>query len=322
MCESIARISQCAVMGRAQPERNVEREKPGRAGPEEAFTIERSLPHGHVEAVLAMTRRLGLDRLIAPKRSPERDRVLAMVVGRLLHPGSKLATARRWHTTTLVQELDLGDDEDDEDDPDDPDASRARPPGAPARRSTRHGPGTRHGSGTRRAGSSHGTSLPPSPIGGWPGTSGGRSTTGAWSMNGTTRGSTPRRASMSMNGTTRGPTPRRASTASTCCAPASPYVLRTGEPVRASHRRAHTCCAPASPYVLRTGEPIRAAHRRAHTCCAPASPYVLRTGEPVRAAHRRARTCFAPASPPGGSPPKTRCAPARGWPTPNAGSAR
>ena len=45
-------------MGRAQPERNVEREKPGRAGPEEAFTIERSLPHGHVEAVLAMTRRL------------------------------------------------------------------------------------------------------------------------------------------------------------------------------------------------------------------------------------------------------------------------
>ena len=70
--------------------------------PEEAFTIERSLPHGHVEAVLAMTRRLGLDRLIAPKRSPERDRVLAMVVGRLLHPGSKLAATRRWHTTTCL----------------------------------------------------------------------------------------------------------------------------------------------------------------------------------------------------------------------------
>ena len=72
------------------------------------------LPHGHVEAVLAMTRRLGLDRLIAPKRSPKRDRVLAMVVGRLLHPASKLATTRRWQTTTLAQELDLGDaDEDD-----------------------------------------------------------------------------------------------------------------------------------------------------------------------------------------------------------------
>ena len=81
--------------------------------PEDAFTIERSLPHGHVNALLAMTRRLGLDRLIAPKRSPERDRVLAMVVQRLLHPASKLATPRRWHTTTLAQELDLGDADED-----------------------------------------------------------------------------------------------------------------------------------------------------------------------------------------------------------------
>ena len=79
--------------------------------PEEAFT--RSLPHGHVDALLAMIRRLGLDRLIAPKRSPERDRVLAMVVQRLLHPASKLATSRRWHTTTLAQELDLGDADED-----------------------------------------------------------------------------------------------------------------------------------------------------------------------------------------------------------------
>ena len=81
--------------------------------PEDAFTIERSHPHGHVDALLAMTRRLGLDRLIAPKRSPERDRVLAMVVQRLLHPASKLATPRRWHTTTLAQELDLGDADED-----------------------------------------------------------------------------------------------------------------------------------------------------------------------------------------------------------------
>ena len=46
--------------------------------PDDAFAIERSLPHGHVEAVLAMARRLELDRLIAPKRCPERDRVLAI----------------------------------------------------------------------------------------------------------------------------------------------------------------------------------------------------------------------------------------------------
>ena len=81
--------------------------------PEDAFAIERSLPHGHVDALLAMTRRLGLDRLIAPKRSPERDRVLAMVVQRLLHPASKLATPRRWHATTLAQALDLGDADED-----------------------------------------------------------------------------------------------------------------------------------------------------------------------------------------------------------------
>ena len=34
-----------------------------------AFAIESSRAHGHVEAILAMLRRIGLDRLIAPKRS-------------------------------------------------------------------------------------------------------------------------------------------------------------------------------------------------------------------------------------------------------------
>ena len=81
--------------------------------PEAAFAIERSVPHGHVELLLAMVGRLGLDRLIAPKRSPERDRVVAMVVERLLHPASKLATTRLWHTTTLAGELDLGDADED-----------------------------------------------------------------------------------------------------------------------------------------------------------------------------------------------------------------
>ena len=82
--------------------------------PEAAFAIERSLPHGHVEALLAMIRRLGLDRVIAPKRSPKRDLVLAMILERLIHPASKLATTRLWHTTTLAQELDVGaGDEDD-----------------------------------------------------------------------------------------------------------------------------------------------------------------------------------------------------------------
>lgn len=82
--------------------------------PEQAFAIEQSLPHGHVDALLTMIRRLGLDRLIAPKRCKERDLVLAMIVERLIHPASKLATARLWHTTSLAGELDLDDaDEDD-----------------------------------------------------------------------------------------------------------------------------------------------------------------------------------------------------------------
>ena len=82
--------------------------------PEEAFAVERSLPHGHVETLLTVSRRLGLERLIAPKRCPERDRVLAMVLERLLHPASKLATTRLWHSTTLAEELGVGDDDEDD----------------------------------------------------------------------------------------------------------------------------------------------------------------------------------------------------------------
>ena len=62
--------------------------------PEEAFEIVRSLPHGHVAAVLGTVRRLGLDALIAAKQSGHRALVLAMIVARILAPQSKLATAR------------------------------------------------------------------------------------------------------------------------------------------------------------------------------------------------------------------------------------
>jgi len=46
---------------------------------EEAFRTTRSLPHGHVEAVLKMVRKLGLDKLIGAKRCPQRDLVMAMI---------------------------------------------------------------------------------------------------------------------------------------------------------------------------------------------------------------------------------------------------
>lgn len=75
--------------------------------PDELFVIERSFPHGHVEIVLKMVRRLQLPALIDPKPSRQRNLVLAMIVQRLLRPASKLATTRLWHTTTLASELSL-----------------------------------------------------------------------------------------------------------------------------------------------------------------------------------------------------------------------
>jgi len=61
---------------------------------EDAVQVERSAPYGHVAAVLGTIRRLKLDQVLGTKGSPERDRVLAMVVARVLSPDSKLATAR------------------------------------------------------------------------------------------------------------------------------------------------------------------------------------------------------------------------------------
>ena len=71
----------------------------------DAFEVERSLPHGHVAAVLGMARRLGLPRLLDRQPSPERARVLAMVVQQVLAPGSKLACTRALAQSTLAEEL-------------------------------------------------------------------------------------------------------------------------------------------------------------------------------------------------------------------------
>jgi transposase len=73
----------------------------------DAFMITRSLPHGHVEAVLTMIRKLGLDEVIAAEASRRRDLVVAMIAERLLFPSSKLANTRHWHDTTLAEELNV-----------------------------------------------------------------------------------------------------------------------------------------------------------------------------------------------------------------------
>jgi hypothetical protein len=71
----------------------------------ESFRITRSLPHGHVQAVLGVAHTLGLDRLLGSKLSPERNLALAMIVARILDPGSKLATARSLDCQTLSSTL-------------------------------------------------------------------------------------------------------------------------------------------------------------------------------------------------------------------------
>ena len=81
---------------------------------EELFSIEKSTPHGHAEAVIGTIKRLKLDTMISSKPCQERDLVIAMIAERLLYPCSKLATTRVWHSTTLAEELcvkDLNEDD-------------------------------------------------------------------------------------------------------------------------------------------------------------------------------------------------------------------
>jgi hypothetical protein len=71
----------------------------------EGFRIERSVPHGHVQAVIGTIKRLKLDHLIGSKPCPERARVIAMVASRILNPGSKLATTRALNDATRSNTL-------------------------------------------------------------------------------------------------------------------------------------------------------------------------------------------------------------------------
>jgi transposase len=79
----------------------------------EALEIVRSRRHGHVAAALGSLRRLGLDALIASRKSRERELACAMVVARIIAPSSKLALARgldgRTRDDTLAEALGLGD---------------------------------------------------------------------------------------------------------------------------------------------------------------------------------------------------------------------
>jgi len=79
---------------------------------EAAFDVLRSLPHGHVAAVRGTLRKIGLDTVIDRNDSIPRQLAIAMIVTRIIEPGSKLATARglseETATSSLREELGLG----------------------------------------------------------------------------------------------------------------------------------------------------------------------------------------------------------------------
>jgi transposase len=84
----------------------------------EAFTVTRSLPHGHAALVLGTARKIGLDSMIGPAGDRCRDLVLAMIAARIIDPGSKLAAARalapETATSSLGTILGLGEVDEDE----------------------------------------------------------------------------------------------------------------------------------------------------------------------------------------------------------------
>jgi transposase len=84
----------------------------------DAFVVTRSLPHGHVAAALGTARKIGLDRILGLDDNRCRDLILALLVGRILDPVSKLAAARTLSPATasssLGEALGLGEVDDDE----------------------------------------------------------------------------------------------------------------------------------------------------------------------------------------------------------------
>ena len=73
-----------------------------------AATVARTRPHGHVAAVHAQAKALGLPGLLGPA-GRDRDIALALIIARVCRPTSKLATTRWWADTTLAADLGVAD---------------------------------------------------------------------------------------------------------------------------------------------------------------------------------------------------------------------
>jgi hypothetical protein len=100
--ETLANLSALPEQAVAAIEATLKGERLVPAG--QAVTITGSLPHGHVAAVHAMAAKLGLPALLGPA-GPQRDLALALVISRVVAPGSKLSTLTWWDDTTLGADL-------------------------------------------------------------------------------------------------------------------------------------------------------------------------------------------------------------------------
>jgi Transposase DDE domain len=72
---------------------------------EDVFVVERSLPHGHVAAVLGSARGCGASTWFAQAPQDLQPLLLAMLVARLIEPASKLATHRQLQDDTASSSL-------------------------------------------------------------------------------------------------------------------------------------------------------------------------------------------------------------------------
>jgi len=72
---------------------------------DEVFTIERSLPHGHVAAVLGSARACGAGAWFASAPQELQPLLLALLAARVIAPSSKLATQRLLHEDTASSSL-------------------------------------------------------------------------------------------------------------------------------------------------------------------------------------------------------------------------
>ena len=100
--ETLANLSALPAEAVAAIEATLKGERLVPAG--QAVTITGSLPHGHVAVVHAMAAKLGLPALLGPA-GRQRDLALALVISRVVRPGSKLSTACWWGDTTLGADL-------------------------------------------------------------------------------------------------------------------------------------------------------------------------------------------------------------------------